>query len=115
MTGNQNHLNDEGFDLTDIFIGRDQQLDLFEMYFHRWKGLIAKETAMDNTPITTAPSPDNKIQGLVVLLYGHGGFGKSTLLRHYRDFVLKENHARLSSYVHASSVIDWENVPESKR
>ena len=86
------------------------------MYFHRWKGLLARETAADNNiPVTTAPSPDNKIQGLVVLLYGHGGFGKSTLLRHYRDFVLKENDAQLSGVVHASSVIDWENVPESRR
>jgi len=116
MTGNQNYLHDEGFDLTDIFIGRDQQLDLFEMYFHRWKGLLARETAADNkTPVPVAPSPDNKIQGLVVLLYGHGGFGKSTLLRHYRDFVLKENDAQLAGFVHASSVIDWENVPESRR
>src|SRR6266566_61538 len=113
MTGNQL---DDRFDLSDIFIGRDQQLDLFEMYFHRWKGLIVKGSATDNdTPVTTAPSPDNKIQGFVVLLYGHGGFGKSTLLRHYRDFVLKENNTQLASRVHASSIVDWENVAESKR
>src|SRR5438105_1045826 len=113
MTGNQL---DDSFDLSDIFIGREQQLDLFEMYVHRWKGLIVKAMAADNdTPLTTAPSPDNKIQGLVVLLYGHGGFGKSTLLRHYRHFVLKENQAQLSSMVHASSIVDWENVPQSKR
>jgi hypothetical protein len=62
-----------------------------------------------------APSPNNKIHGLVVLLYGRGGFGKSTLLRRYRDIALRENQAPLSSRILVSDVIDWEFAAEGKR
>ncbi len=83
---------DEVFDLSQIFIGREHQLDLFQIYLNRWKQLIFNAEP-DDTPVTLAPSPNNKIQGLVVLLYGRGGFGKSTLLRKYRDIALKENQS----------------------
>src|SRR6266699_4514538 len=111
MTSNQ--LDGETFDLSDIFIGRDQQLDLFEIYFHRWKELSKK--ADTNPTFITVPSPNHKIQGLVVLLYGRGGFGKSTLLKGYRTFVLQENDSPLTSKVFISAIIDWEAVPQSRR
>ncbi len=104
-TGHSN----EGFDLSQIFIGRQQQLDLFEIYLHRWKQLmLAAET--DQSPITASPSPNNKIQGLVVLLFGRGGFGKSTLLKHYRDMALQEG-----GNPHTSNIVDWEFAIEGKR
>ncbi len=31
---------DDAFDLSQIFIGRQQQLDLFDIYLHRWKDII---------------------------------------------------------------------------
>ena len=98
-----------GFDLTDIFIGRQQQLDLFEIYLHRWKQLIL-DAAPDDSPVATAPSPNNRIQGLVVLLFGRGGFGKSTLLKYYRNMVL---HADWN--LAASKLVDWEFAVEGKR
>ncbi len=58
------------FDLGQIFIGREQQLDLFHIYLDRWKHEMI--TASD-IHMTAAPSPNNKLQGLVVLLYGRGG------------------------------------------
>jgi GTPase SAR1 family protein len=100
---------DEGFDLSQIFIGRQQQLDIFEIYLHRWKQLILTATS-DQSPITTPPSPSNKIQGLVVLLFGRGGFGKSTLLNHYRTIALQEGGNPLTS-----TIVDWEFAIEGKR
>ena len=99
----------DGFDLADIFIGRQQQLDLFEIYLHRWKQLMLN-TPPDDSPVTTAPSPNNKIQGLAVLLFGRGGFGKSTLLKHYRNMVLDADWN-----LAASKLVDWEFVVEGKR
>ncbi len=79
---------DEGFDLGTIFIGRQQQLDLFEIFLQRWQRRLAGLDG-DDALVTAAPSPNNKLQGLVVLLYGRGGFGKSTLLKHYRAMALQ--------------------------
>src|SRR5579864_1924206 len=100
---------DEGFDLSQIFIGRQQQLDLFEIYLKRWKKLIL-DPISDETPVKAAPAPDNKIQGLVVLLFGRGGFGKSTLLKHYRDMVLQGGWNLATS-----KIVDWEFAVEGKR
>src|SRR5229473_2806886 len=107
---------DEAFDLSHIFIGREQQLDLFKIYLDRWQQHMFNADP-DDTIVTTAPSPNNKIQGLVVLLYGRGGFGKSTLLRRYRDIVLAENQNLLpgQSAVTVSSIVDWEFAIEGKR
>ena len=100
---------DEGFDLSQIFLGRQQQLDLFEIYLKRWKKLIL-DFIFDETPVKTAPAPDNKIQGLVVLLFGRGGFGKSTLLKHYWDMVLQDGWN-----LPTSKIVDWEFAVEGKR
>jgi tetratricopeptide (TPR) repeat protein len=100
---------DESFDLSQIFIGRQQQLDLFEIYLNRWKKLIL-DFISDETPVKTAPAPNNKIQGLVVLLFGRGGFGKSTLLKHYRDIVLQDGWNLATS-----KIVDWEFAVEGKR
>ncbi len=87
-------------DLGQIFIGREQQLDLFHIYLDRWKSEMV--TVLD-TGLTTAPSPNNKLQGLLVLLYGRGGFGKSTLLKHYRAISLEPNQKLI-----ISETLDWE-------
>src|SRR5437588_1367603 len=94
------------FDLSRIFIGREHQIDLFEIYLNRWKKLMLAAEP-DDTLVTTAPSPNNKIQCLVVLLYGRGGFGKSTLLRRYYDIVVKENQNHLAGTIAVSNILDW--------
>jgi tetratricopeptide (TPR) repeat protein len=99
----------EGLDLSQIFIGRQQQLDLFEIYLRRWKQLIL-DFISDETPANTAPTPDNKIEGLVVLLFGRGGFGKSTLLKHYRAISLQDGWN-----LKTSKIVDWEFAVEGKR
>src|SRR2546421_8328795 len=100
---------DGGFDLSYIFIGRQQQLDLFEIYLNRWKKLIL-DTKPNERLVAAAPSPNKKIQGLVVLLYGRGGFGKSTLLKHYQNIVLQEGRN-----LAMSNIVDWEFAVEGKR
>jgi tetratricopeptide (TPR) repeat protein len=107
---------DEGFDLGRIFIGREQQLDLFKIYLERWQQRMFNADA-DEGMVTTAPSPNNKIEGMVVLLYGRGGFGKSTLLRRFREMVLADNQKLLpgQSVVTVSAIVDWEFAVEGKR
>ncbi len=97
------------FDLSQIFIGREQQMDLFDLYLNRWKRLMSAAQVSDNL-VTIAPNPNNKIQGLVVLLYGRGGFGKSTLLERYHEMAL-EQVWRLE----VSKIVDWEFAVEGKR
>ena len=92
------------FDLGQIFIGREQQLDLFHIYLDRWKHNMATASTIE---LTTAPSPNNKLQGLLVLLYGRGGFGKSTLLKHYREIALQDGLV-------VSEPLDWEFAIEGK-
>ena len=95
------------FDLGQIFIGREQQLNLFHIYLDRWKHDMI--TASDSG-LTTAPSPNNKLQGLLALLYGRGGFGKSTLLKHYHDIVAEDDQRFV-----VSEIVDWEFAIEGKR
>src|SRR6266487_3611840 len=99
-----------GFDLSSIFIGREQQLDLFHLYLDRWQKLMKSTLSNTDTLMTAAPSPNNKIQGLVVLLYGRGGFGKSTLLNRY-DAIAREPERHLI----VSKTVDWEFAIEGKR
>src|SRR5215470_14907426 len=100
---------DEAFDLSHIFIGREQQLDLFKIYLDRWQQHMFNADP-DDTIVTTAPSPNNKLQGLLVLLYGRGGFGKSTLLKHYHAISFEPNQKLI-----VSETLDWEFAIEGKR
>jgi len=94
-------------DLGQIFIGREQQLELFHIRLEHWKHEML--TAPD-IQVTAAPSPNNKLQGLIVLLYGRGGFGKSTLLKHYRQIALEPNQKLI-----ISEIVDCEFAIEGKR
>src|SRR5258708_5227099 len=102
------------FDLSQIFIEREQQQMFFKSYLFSWREEIFNAEP-DEKLTTSAPSPFNKIPGLFVLLYGHGGFGKSTLLRYLRNLVLEENQNSLLSKIVISEIIDWEFALESKR
>jgi tetratricopeptide (TPR) repeat protein/GTPase SAR1 family protein len=103
------------FEPDSIFIGREHQIDLFEMYYTRWKKILFG-TAPEDPLVTSEPSPDNKIQSLVVLLYGRGGFGKSTLLRRYQKMVLQDNQNPLClGKTTVSKIIDWESAIRNKR
>src|SRR5215831_6130127 len=93
---------DEPFELSKIFIGREQQLDLFDLYLDRWQQLMTNDSPGESSVIA-APSPNNKIQGLIVLLYGRGGFGKTTLLRRYHTVASQGNHHFI-----VSKIVDWE-------
>jgi len=95
------------FDLGQIFIGREQQLNLFHIYLDRWKHDMFTTS---DSGLTTAPSPNNKLPGLLVLLYGRGGFGKSTLLRHYHDMVMEDDQRFV-----VSEIVDWEFAIEGRR
>jgi tetratricopeptide (TPR) repeat protein len=100
----------DAYDLSRIFIGREQQLDLFDIYLTRWQHLLFNANPDLDPPVLTPPSPNNKLQGLVVLLYGRGGFGKSTLLARYRNIALQE-----SRHLTVSAIVDWEFAVEGKR
>ncbi|HET8911882.1 MAG TPA: hypothetical protein VFN23_10485, partial [Ktedonobacteraceae bacterium] len=101
--------NNEDQNLSNIFIGREQQIDLFTFYLNRWQQMMA-DSEPDETLVTAAPSPDNKLQGLLVLLYGRGGFGKSTLLRRFSNIAQASDR-----HLTAGKPIDWEFAIEGKR
>jgi hypothetical protein len=55
------------FDPSQIFIGREHEISLFEFYLNAWEKLTFYAEP-DDTLVVKAPSPNNKIQGLVALL-----------------------------------------------
>ncbi|MGH2510673.1 MAG: hypothetical protein ACRDHZ_25140, partial [Ktedonobacteraceae bacterium] len=96
-------------DLKRIFISRERELDLFDVYLTRWKHQMQQAGSDADTALKTLPSPNNPLQNLIVLLYGRGGFGKSTLLNHYRAMAL-ENERNLL----VSVPVDWEFEVQGK-
>lgn len=89
------------FDLSKIFIGREKQVEVFISYLHNWLKSFDDQIE-ENKSLLLPPSPNNRIQGIIVLLHGRGGFGKSTLLRHYHEIALRYNQ------INVSKVLDWE-------
>jgi hypothetical protein len=105
----------ESSDPNTIFIGRERQLDDFKLFLARWQERMA-QMGPDDMPEPAVPTPNNKIQGLVVMLYGRGGFGKSTLLRRYRTIALDANqHRSKGGKIHVGGIVDWEFAIEGKR
>jgi len=94
------------FDWNQIFIGREQQLEFFRIYLERWQRQV---TALA-IQLNSAPSPNDKIPGLVVLLHGRGGFGKTTLLKRYREIALEYRQN-----LHISKPVDWEFAAKGHR
>ncbi len=94
-------------DLSDIFIGREQQIDQFRFYLERWQRFSINASIPD---LKAAPSPNEKIEGLVILLHGRGGFGKTTLLKRYCEIALE-----YSSEIQVSGLIDWEFAAQERR
>ncbi len=84
-----------------IFIGRVQEMVQFDHVLKRW----IFDVALDSSErLDEVPSPYRRIPGLVVLLFGRGGIGKSTLLRRFRQMTLEQ-----ASYsVLPLHPIDWE-------
>ena len=97
--------NDRAFNA--IFIGRADEINRFQFSLNQWKMRMSTVSFSSNQQVNDAiPRRDNKIQGLVVLLYGRGGFGKSTLLKHYCEIA-----AQPGWNLAISTIIDWQAVP----
>ncbi len=104
---------DQSFDFKNIFIGREHQLAEFERLLPLWQHLMASQQPEDEL-LTDIPSPHNKIPGLVVMLYGRGGFGKSTLLWRYHGMATRINHSALSGTLTICKPLDWETVLDDR-
>jgi tetratricopeptide (TPR) repeat protein len=74
----------EDVDISRIFIAREREIDDFTLRLERWYRL-ANDPNLSDGLRDEWPTPDHKIQGLVVLIYGRGGYGKSTLLRRFEE------------------------------
>src|SRR3569832_718156 len=96
-------------DLGQIFIGREQELAQYRFYLEHWKQQLETPGDVLSQP-EIPPSPNQRIQGLVGLLYGESGFGKSTLLKHYREMALEYDQE-----FNAGRIIDWEFAAQGKR
>lgn len=89
-------------DVKKIFIARERQLAHFNACLARWQIQIqqhTQEVVQENVVL----SSDNRLPSLVVLISGNGGFGKSTLLKHYH-----QTASRPSNNLLVSSIIDCE-------
>lgn len=87
-------------DTSTIFIARDKHIDSFYALMETWQSL---DLSTMRTSVGEEPSPNNKLLGPVVIVFGQGGLGKSTLLRHYYTLASKPVYR-----IKASSIIDWE-------
>jgi hypothetical protein len=106
-TSEEPPLRSSEIDLNEIFIGREDQLYQFRVNLERWQRLAATTSIPE---IKVPPSPNNKIQAFIILMYGRGGFGKSTLLRNYREIALEH-----TPEIHVSDLIDWEFAAQERR
>lgn len=88
-------------DLDQIFIGRQNEMLAFPEYVDRW---LATETSDYASGTVLQPSPQDRIQALIVLIHGRGGFGKSTLLRKYRKTASEFDNLKVGE------TVDWEHV-----
>src|SRR5579859_4052927 len=92
---------------TAIFIGRADEINRFQFYLDQWKIRMSAASSLPASQQVedAIPRRDNKISGLVALLYGRGGFGKSTLLKHYREIAMQPGRN-----LAVSAIIDWQLV-----
>ncbi|EFH83709.1 hypothetical protein [Ktedonobacter racemifer] len=104
----------EPFDFNQIFIGREQQMAEFGRLLREWKYTLAQEE-LDAPGAPELPSPRNKLPGLVVMLYGRGGFGKSTLLNRYYGIASQANEQGMGGRLTLCGPVDWEFAVEGRR
>src|SRR5579863_1090116 len=98
-----------------IFIGRERQIQDFKTLLAYWQEYMG-EMGPDDLPEPTVPTPNTKLPGPVVMLFGRGGFGKSTLLQRYRNIVLETNgQGGRGSWIYVGDIVDWEFAVEGKR
>ncbi len=93
-------------DLSDIFVGRERQLDDFVARLERWRDFL-KVGNLPPLPAPNAlqlPATDRRLDGLFGLVHGRGGFGKSTLLRRWEEI------ARGYDQEFQVAHFDWENL-----
>ena len=103
--------NNEPFDFKQIFIGREEQLADFERVLSQWQQVMFAQEPTEDIA-TDIPSPYNKLQGLVVMLYGRGGFGKSTLLYRYLGIAKRANEYNGFTLC---DPIEWDNAFDGTR
>ena len=103
--------NSEPFDFRQIFIGREEQLAAFKRVLRAWQQVMSAQKPEEDIA-TDIPSPDNKLQGLVVMLYGRGGFGKSTLLYRFHGIAVREN---VHNHFIVCDPIQWDSTGDEGR
>lgn len=93
-------------DLSSIFIARDRQIGWFKSTLQEW--LTHKANESRTITFLDEPSPNNHLPNLIVMLYGKGGFGKTTLLNKYHKTSLEHTQLLISK------IIDWEIATTNK-
>lgn len=91
-----------------IFIGRERERKAFDRILQDWQTLVSHRQPELPVP-TMEASPQQRLEGLLILLYGHGGYGKSTLLTHYHKMAVeKAQLPQRTRHLIVSKVVDWE-------
>lgn len=88
-------------DLREIFIGREEECEQFKRKLNYW---IQYATDANFSGLEIPPTPKDQIQGLVVLLSGLGGIGKTQLLKRFYDIAREQSKNKL---IRIGEIIDW--------
>jgi tetratricopeptide (TPR) repeat protein len=94
------------FDLTSIFIARERQIESFNQLLNHWCKYWKKTGEYE---LKATPSLRDKLPGLFVIIYGRGGYGKSTLLNH-----LYSEANDYKGKIKLSKILDWEPVTQGR-
>ncbi len=89
-------------DLREIFVGREEQREQFKRKLNYW---IQYTADANSSGLEIPPSPEDQIQGLVVLLTGLGGIGKTQLLKRYYHIARMQSENKI---IQLSEIVDWE-------
>lgn len=101
-------------ELSTIFIGREHEFAELEYRLEQWRHLTDHFTQGAPFP-QIEPSPRYPLPGLLILLQGHAGLGKSTLLWRFYEQVQLLNQRFNTSKILLSDKIYWEDEIGSSR
>ena len=102
---NNNH--DESMHAGTNSIGYKQPVDDFKLVLAQWKKYMAEVSGNDRSKFLM-PTANNKLPGLLVLLFGHGNLSKSLLLNRYRTIALEANEH--GHRIQIGNIIDSETM-----
>jgi tetratricopeptide (TPR) repeat protein len=88
--------------LPDIFVAREEQMESFQRLLLRWAEIYEEQKASSKPSEVFKPNLTQNLECPVVLIYGRGGYGKSTLLGEWHNEIkeFRDGFFRVSKIIH---------------